>query len=66
MGDDLVKISWRVRWVVDSDREDIAEAGRLSYRGDEQAITDPEGSSLAERILKNLALIRTYEARRDD
>ncbi len=66
MGDDSVKISGRVRWVVGSDRESIAEAGRLSYRDDEQTTKDPEVSSLADRILKNLALIRSYEARRAD
>jgi hypothetical protein len=56
----------RLRWVVDNDREDLAncEAGRRSYRhGEDDA--DQESSSLTERVLKNLALIRAYEAKND-
>jgi hypothetical protein len=60
-----VKINGRVRWVVHSDREDVAEAGRGSCPDDERG-TGREASSLAERVLKNLALIRAFEARRSD
>jgi hypothetical protein len=57
----------RLRSVVESDREHLAEheAGRRSYQGDED-VTEEEKSSLARRIMKNLALIRAYEARNDD
>ena len=56
----------RLRWVVDNDREDLAshEAGRRSCRdgGDDAERKSP---SIAERILKNLALIRAYEAKNE-
>ena len=54
----------RLRWVVDNDRQDLAdhEAGRLSCRDGEE---DAEQESATERILKNLALIRAYEAKAD-
>jgi hypothetical protein len=52
----------RLRWVVDKDREDLVshEAGDRSH-GDGGA----EQESLSERVLKNLALIRAYEAKAD-
>jgi hypothetical protein len=52
----------RLRWVVDNDRQDLAdhEAGRLSSRDGED---DAEQESATERVLKNLALIRAYEAK---
>ncbi len=53
----------RLRWVVDNDREYLAhyEEGRSSYRHDDHvAEQDP---SSTERVLKNLALIRSYEAK---
>jgi hypothetical protein len=57
----------RLRSVVEGDREDFAEyeAGRRSYQGDED-VAEEEKSSLARRIMKNLALIRAYETRNDD
>jgi hypothetical protein len=60
-GEDSMKTIGRLRWVVDSDREDIAnhEAGP-SYRDGEDA--EQESSSLTQRVMKNLALIRAYEA----
>jgi hypothetical protein len=53
----------RLRWVVDKDREDLAhhEAHRSSYR-DGDHVAEQEASSPTELVLKNLALIRAYEA----
>jgi len=61
-----MKSNGRLRWVVDNDREDLAnhEASRRSYRNGEDDAQE-ESSSLAERILKNLALIRAYETKKD-
>jgi hypothetical protein len=52
----------RLRWVVDHDRQDLAnrEVGRRSCRDGENGA---EQEALAERVLKNLALIRAYEAK---
>ncbi|MGV7217279.1 hypothetical protein [Bradyrhizobium sp. UFLA05-112] len=52
----------RLRWAVDNDRKDLAnhEASERSHRE-----SDGEQESLAERILKNLALIRAHEAKTD-
>ena len=54
----------RLRWVVDSDREEFAsfEAGRHSD-GVSGNDAEREASSLSERVSKNLALIRAYEAK---
>ncbi len=61
------EIIGRLRWVVDSDREDVAdyEASRRPYR-DNEDVSERETSSLAQRVLKNLALIRAHEAQSDD
>ncbi|MCP3466583.1 hypothetical protein [Bradyrhizobium sp. CCGUVB23] len=52
----------RLRWAVDNDRKDLAnyETGQRSHRE-----RDSEQESLAERVLKNLALIRAHEAKTD-
>jgi hypothetical protein len=52
----------RLRWVVDNDRRDVAdyEADHPSCRDGEN---DAEQEAATERILKNLALIRAYEAK---
>ena len=63
MGDDSMKISGRLRWVVNSDREDIAHHD-ASCPVDREDIPESETSSFAQRILKNLALIRAYEAQK--
>jgi len=51
------EIKDRLKHVVESDREDVAE-----HPGGEDA-TRNEVSSLSERIHRNLALIRAYETR---
>jgi hypothetical protein len=60
MGDDSMKIGGRLRWVVNSDREDLAHH-EASQPVDREG---SETSSLAQRILKNLALIRAYETQK--
>ena len=67
MGARFGVIADRLRWVVDSDRDDeaIHEASGLADR-DHDDVQESETATLAGRILKNLALIRAYEARRDD
>jgi hypothetical protein len=51
------EIKDRLKRVVESDREDVAE-----HPGGED-VTGSEVSSLSERIHRNLALIRAYETR---
>ena len=60
--DSSTKSIGRLRWVVDKDREDLAghEADQRSF-GD----SDAEQESPSDRVLKNLALIRAYEAKAD-
>ena len=57
-----MKSTGRLRWAVENDRKDLAnhEADRRSHRE-----RDAEHESLAERVVKNLALIRAYEAKMD-
>jgi len=52
---------------VDSDRDDVAvhDASDLTDR-DHDDVPERETATLADRILKNLELIRAYEASRDD
>ncbi|WFU43368.1 hypothetical protein QA640_13500 [Bradyrhizobium sp. CB82] len=52
----------RLRWAVENDRKDLA-----NYKAGPGSDCDraAEEESLAERILKNLALIRAYEAKTD-
>jgi hypothetical protein len=52
----------RLRWAVGNDRKDLAndEADRRSHCDD-----GAEQKTSAERVLKNLALIRAYEAKTD-
>jgi hypothetical protein len=64
MGDDSMKISGRLRWVVDSDREDLAQ-DKASDPADREDVPERETSLVAQRIMKNMALIRAYEGRRD-
>ena len=59
-----MKISGRLRWVVDSDRKDHA-CQTASDRDDRVDVPQGEGSLVAQRVLKNLALIQAYAARRD-
>ncbi|GLR91373.1 hypothetical protein [Bradyrhizobium iriomotense] len=53
----------RLRWAVENDRKDLA-----NYESDRRSDCDSgsEQEALAERVLKNLALIRAYEAKADD
>jgi hypothetical protein len=54
----------RLRWVIGNDRQDLA-----NHDTDRRSLGDGENDagreSLTERVLKNLALIRTYEAKSD-
>ena len=52
----------RLRWAVENDRKDLVD-----YEADRRSDCDQdsEQESLAERVLKNLALIRAYEAKTD-
>jgi hypothetical protein len=54
------EIKDRLQWVVESDREDLAD------HPDGEGITGSKVSSPSERIHRNLALIRAYETRDDD
>jgi hypothetical protein len=59
------EIKDRLKQVVESDREDVAEhPGSEEVRGNE--VPSLEVSSLSERIHRNLALIRAYETRDND
>lgn len=67
MGARFGEIADRLRWVVGSDRDDVAvhDASDLTDR-DHDDVPERETATLADRILKNLELIRAYEASRDD
>jgi len=58
--DSPMKSVGRLRWVVDKDREDLASS-ESDRRSDCDG--DVEQDSSTERVLKNLALIRAYEAK---
>jgi hypothetical protein len=54
------EIKDRLKQVVESDREDVAE------HPDGEDVTSNEVSSLSERFHRNLALIRAYETRANE
>ena len=63
-----MKVSGRLRWVVDSDRKDLAcdtPSDQADREDASESESEGETSLVAQRVLKNLALIQAYESRRD-
>ena len=52
----------RLRWVIGNDREDLANYDAASRSLGDDA-NDADQESPTNRVLKNLALIRAYEAK---